>query len=64
LFRRNLPGSQPQVETTRLLFPVELIKMLPTPGDLVLDPFAGIGSTLVAAKQLGPPAVGIEIDPA
>jgi site-specific DNA-methyltransferase (adenine-specific) len=54
----------PNALTTRLLFPVELIEMLPTPGGLVLDPFAGIGSTLVAAKQLGLPAVGIEIDPA
>jgi site-specific DNA-methyltransferase (adenine-specific) len=32
------------------------------PGNLVLDPFAGSGTTLVAARELGYPYVGIEVE--
>jgi DNA modification methylase len=41
-----------------------IIKVSSNPGDLVLDPFAGSFTTLVAAKKLGRRCVGIELSEA
>jgi site-specific DNA-methyltransferase (adenine-specific) len=41
----------------------EIIEYLSKAEDVVLDPFAGSGSTLVACYQLGRKAIGIEFDP-
>jgi site-specific DNA-methyltransferase (adenine-specific) len=40
-----------------------IILMSTDPGDIVLDPFLGTGTTAVAAKALGRRFIGIEIDP-
>jgi DNA modification methylase len=47
-------------------FPVELplwfIKLFTEPGDMVLDPFIGSGTTALAAAQLGRKYIGIDIN--
>jgi adenine-specific DNA-methyltransferase len=42
---------------------VPLIESFSVPGDVVLDPFCGSGSTLVAARQTGRHFIGLELDP-
>lgn len=52
---------------TRYQKPVDWVRRLIgclSADGVVLDPFAGTGTSLVAAQQLDRPAVGIEIDPA
>jgi len=55
-------NDHPTVKPIKLM--EYLLTLLSTPmGGLVLDPFAGSGSTLLAAKRLGRPCIGIELEP-
>jgi site-specific DNA-methyltransferase (adenine-specific) len=61
---RDVPGtSDPDHPAPFPLdIPARLIRMFSFPGDTVLEPFAGTGTTLLAAKILGRRAVGVEVD--
>lgn len=52
----------PTQKSVKVLRP--LIEAFTQPDDLVLDPFAGSGSTCVAAQRAGRRAIGIELDAA
>jgi len=65
LFHDKL-GSKQHVHPTEkpVGLMTDLIEMSTNPGDLVVDPFAGSGSALVAAQRSGRDAIGFEMDPA
>ena len=58
--RARTPLDHPVPKPIKLLH--TLIERWTSPGDLVLDPFMGSGTTLRAAKDLGRKAIGIEIE--
>lgn len=56
----SLPHPQPR----RLEFVRWLVSIWSAPGEIVVDPFAGSGTTGIACAQLGRSFIGIEIEPA
>jgi len=60
-------ATQPYPEAHFATFPPKLIEPCilagSRPGDTVLDPFAGSGTTLAVSKRLGRKAIGIELNP-
>ncbi len=54
------PALHPTTKPERLMR--KLVALFSDPGDVVLDPFMGSGTTLRAAKDLGRKAIGIEIE--
>ena len=60
--RHELPDAPLDAGWVEQMLP--FVADLSRPGDLVLDPFAGWGTTLVACALLGRRARGLEIEPA
>ncbi len=62
LVAQRPPDDQELVHFTESLA-AAVLDDLTSPGDRVLDPFAGFGTTLVVARRLGRSAVGVELLP-
>lgn len=60
----NRSRNDPRLHTTQkpLELMLDLVGDFSDEGETILDPFAGSGTTLVAAKRLGRQAIGIERD--
>ena len=56
--RLKHPAMFPQMLVERLIE-----TFLPTESNLVLDPFAGSGSTILAAEAMGKKGIGLELSP-
>ncbi len=61
----NFPGERQEGHIARfpLELPHRLIRMFSFPGETVLDPFTGSGTTNVAAGRLNRHSIGIEVNP-
>ena len=61
-YRSKLERGAPIVGAKPIALMREIVRDYSNPGDLVCDPCAGWGSTLIAAHQLGRNCVGAELD--
>lgn len=63
-FRWQVDTSYPKIAPTQKPIPIlrQLIELYTDPGDVVIDPVAGSGSTLRAAVELNRNAYGFEVD--
>lgn len=59
-----VPGGKKRIHPTQKHLEVieEIIKVHTNPRDLILDPFSGSGTTVLACKNTGRDAIGVEID--
>ena len=59
---RDADGNRLHKQQAPIQLLLRIILSSTNPGDIVLDPFAGSGTTLVVAEQLGRKSIGIELD--
>ncbi len=60
---RDKEGNRAHTQQSPVTLLLRIILSSTMPGDTVLDPLAGTGTALVAAKQSGRNSIGLEIDP-
>jgi site-specific DNA-methyltransferase (adenine-specific) len=62
VFRQSMPAMPKRIHQTEKPLEVmrDIVKIV-EPGNIILDPFAGAGTTVLASKLEGYPAVGIEL---
>ena len=59
---RDAEGNRLHKQQTPVQLLLRIILSSTDPGDVVLDPFAGSGTTLIVAEQLGRKSIGVELD--
>ena len=59
---RDADGNRLHKQQAPIQLLLRIVLSSSNPGDVVLDPFAGSGTTLVVAEQLGRESIGIELD--
>jgi site-specific DNA-methyltransferase (adenine-specific) len=59
---KNTPGGAVHPTQKPLPLMMELVSLFASPGETVLDPFLGSGTTLVACARLGRKGIGVEAD--
>ncbi len=63
IYNKNTPGGASHPTQKPLPLISEIVSLFSDAGSVVLDPFMGSGTTLVACQRMGRHGTGIEIDP-